>query len=123
VQREIAAPHELRYLVDYAYRLWPALRGIGWTHAWSGQLAVTRDHYPHIHEPHDDALICVGYSGRGVAMSTAMGPQLARRIIGGREAELDMPITILREIPFHALWRSAVTARMIHGRIYDWLGL
>jgi glycine/D-amino acid oxidase-like deaminating enzyme len=123
VQRDITTPHELRYLSDYALRLWPALRGIGWTHAWSGQLAVTRDHYPHLHEPHDDALVCLGYNGRGVAMSTAMGPQLARRIIGGRAAEIDMPITTMREIPFHALWRSAVTARMIHGRIRDWLGL
>ncbi len=123
VQREIAAPDELRYLTGYAARLWPALRGIRWTHAWSGQLAVTRDHYPHVHEPHDDVLVCLGYNGRGVAMSTAMGPQLARRIVGGRAAELDMPVTTMREIPFHALWRSAVTARMIHGRIGDWLGL
>ncbi len=123
VQRDIAEPDELRYLIDYAHRLWPALRGIGWTHAWSGQLAVTRDHYPHVHEPHDDVLVCLGYNGRGVAMSTAMGPQLARRIMGGRTAELDMPITTMREIPFHALWRSAVSARMIHGRIRDWLGI
>jgi hypothetical protein len=52
-----------------------------------------------------------------------MGPQLARRIIDGRAAEFDMPITTMREIRFHRLWRSAVTARMIHGRIRDWLGL
>jgi glycine/D-amino acid oxidase-like deaminating enzyme len=122
-QRDITAPDELPYLTRYAHRLWPALRGIGWTHAWSGQLAVTRDHYPHIHEPHDDVLVCLGYNGRGVAMSTAMGPQLARRIIDGRTAEFDMPITTMREIRFHPLWRSAVTARMIHGRIRDWLGL
>ena len=70
---------------------------------------MTRDHYPHIHEPHDDVLVCLGYNGRGVAMSTAMGPQLAQRIIGGRAAQFDMPITTMREIPFHALWRSAVT--------------
>jgi len=56
-------------------------------------------------------------------MSTAMGPQLARRVIGGTAAEIDMPITTMREIPFHSLWRSAVTARMIHGRIRDWIGL
>jgi glycine/D-amino acid oxidase-like deaminating enzyme len=123
VQRAIAAPHEVPYLTGYTTRLWPALRGIKWTHAWSGQLAVTRDHFPHIHEPHDDVMVCLGYNGRGVAMSTAMGPQLARRIIGGRSAEFDMPITTMREIPFHALWRSAVTARMIHGRIRDWLGI
>lgn len=123
VQREITSPDELRYLVRYANRLWPGLRDVRWTHAWSGQLAVTADHYPHVHEPHDDALVCLGYNGRGVAMSTAMGPQLARRIVGGRAEELDMPVTTLRAIPFHALWRSAVAARVMHGRIRDWLGL
>jgi glycine/D-amino acid oxidase-like deaminating enzyme len=123
VQHDVSSPDELRYLIGYAIRLWPALRDTKWTHAWSGQLAITSDHYPHIHEPADDVLVCLGYNGRGVAMSTAMGPQLARRIIGGRSAEIDMPITTIRAIPFHALWRSAVTARMIHGRIRDWIGL
>jgi glycine/D-amino acid oxidase-like deaminating enzyme len=123
VQRDIGRPSELRYLSAYAQRLWPALRGVGWTHAWSGQLAITRDHYPHIHEPQDDVLVCLGYNGRGVAMSTAMGPQIARRLMAGRAADIDMPITTMHEIPFHGLWRSAVTARMIHGRIRDWLGL
>ena len=123
VQRDVSAPQELHYLSRYAERLWPGLRGIRWTHAWSGQLAITPDHYPHVHEPADGVLVCLGYNGRGVAMSTAMGPQIARRVIGGQSAEIDMPITGMRTIPFHALWRSAVTARMIHGRIRDWIGL
>lgn len=122
-QREISEPRELQYLIDYAGRLWPALRGVRWTHAWSGQLAVTQDHYPHVHEPDESVLVCLGYNGRGVAMSTAMGPQLARRAIGGVTAEIDMPITTLKEIPFHSLWRSAVTARIVYGRIRDYLGL
>ena len=119
-RRDISEPHELQYLIDYALRLWPALHGIRWTHAWSGQLAVTQDHYPHVHEPDESVLVCLGYNGRGVAMSTAMGPQIARRVLGG---EIDMPITTLKEIPFHALWRSAVTARVIYGRIRDYLGV
>ena len=119
VQRDIGEPRELGYLVGYACRLWPALRGIGWTHAWSGQLAITRDHYPHVHEPHDDVLVCLGYNGRGVAMSTAMGPQLAKRTLGGAEAEIDMPITGMKPIPFHGLWKSAVAARIAYGRIRD----
>jgi len=123
VQRDVATPAELRFLSDYAIHLWPTLRDTKWTHGWSGQLAVTRDHYPHVHEPDDSVLVCLGYNGRGVAMSTAMGPQIARRVIGGRNAEIDMPITTMREIPFHALWRSAVTARVIYGRVRDWIGL
>ena len=123
VQRDVTAPETLRYLTQYAARLWPVLNNARWTHGWSGRLAYTPDHYPHIHEPGENVLVCLGYNGRGVAMSTAMGPQLARRIIGGTTAQIDMPITTIKEMPFHALWRSGVAARIAYGRIRDMLGL
>jgi len=121
--RDIAAPGDLGYLIRYARRLWPRLAGLRWTHGWSGQLAITPDHYPHVHEPAPGVTVCFGYNGRGVAMATAMGPQLARRILGGTEATIDMPVTTMREIPLHALWRSAVAARIAYARIHAWLGL
>jgi glycine/D-amino acid oxidase-like deaminating enzyme len=123
VQRDVTAPDTLRYLTEYAVRLWPVLRDFRWTHGWSGQLAYTPDHYPHIHEPADNVLVCLGYNGRGVAMSSAMGPELARRVIHGNASQIDMPITTIREMPFHALWRSGVAARVAYGRIRDMLGL
>jgi glycine/D-amino acid oxidase-like deaminating enzyme len=123
VQRDISRPDELSALTRYAIRLWPSLRGVRWTHGWSGQLAITPDHYPHIHEPDETVLVCLGYNGRGVAMSTAMGPELARRVVGGREEEIAMPITGIRKIPLHGLWNSMVEARVAYGRIRDFLGL
>jgi glycine/D-amino acid oxidase-like deaminating enzyme len=123
VQREISRPEQLRSLTGYAIRLWPALRDVQWTHAWSGQLAITTDHYPHVHEPADGVLACLGYNGRGVAMSTAMGGELARRVVGGRAAEIAMPITGIRQIPLHGLWKSAVEARVAYGMVRDFLGL
>ena len=123
VQRDVASAEALRYLTRYAARLWPVLRDVRWTHGWSGQLAYTPDHYPHIHEPDENVLVCLGYNGRGVAMSSAMGPELARRVTGGRAAEIDMPITTIKEMPFHSLWRSGVAARVAYGRIRDMLGL
>jgi glycine/D-amino acid oxidase-like deaminating enzyme len=123
VQRDVTGPDALRYLTNYAAKLWPVLRDVRWPYGWSGQLAYTPDHYPHIHEPAENVLVCLGYNGRGVAMSSAMGPQLAGRIMGGRTAEIDMPITSIKTIPFHALWRSGVAARVVYGRIQDMLGL
>jgi len=120
VQRDVDHPDTLRYLIAYTARLWPTLKGVAWTHGWSGRIAYTPDHYPHIHEPDENVLVCLGYNGRGVAMSTAMGPQLARRILGGG---IDMPVTTIKEMPFHALWRSGVAARVAYGRIKDALGL
>jgi len=120
--REIAAATAIPHIVNYALKLWPALQGIAWTHAWGGQLAMTRDHYPHVHEPADGILVCLGYNGRGVALATAMGVQLANRILN-RLGAFDMPITTMKTIGFHALWPLAVRAIIARGRIGDYLGL
>ena len=121
--RDMTTLPEYDYLVRYALRLFPALRGIRWTHGWNGQIAVTPDHYPHFHEPAENVHIALGYNGRGVAMATVMGSLLAKRVLGAPAAAIDMPITTLRAIPFHALWKSAATARITYGRIRDRLGL
>jgi len=117
-------PQEYSYrrLIRYSETLWPQLKGVRWEHFWNGQLAITPDHYPHLHEPAPGVIAALGYNGRGVAMATAMGRQIARRILSPG-AELDMPVTDLKPIPFHALWRSAVAARVTYGRIRDMLGV
>jgi glycine/D-amino acid oxidase-like deaminating enzyme len=120
--REITAAAAIPHLLDYARSLWPSLSQATWTHAWGGRLAMTWDHYPHIHEPADGVLICLGYNGRGVAMSTAMGEQLARRLSNPASA-FDMPISALRPIRLHALWPLAVHATIAHARLSDALGL
>jgi glycine/D-amino acid oxidase-like deaminating enzyme len=120
-QREVAAPSSLCHLLAYAERLWPALHGIAWTHAWGGRLAMTRDQYPHIHEPAPGIVASLGYNGRGVAMATTLGAQIANRILhpGG---EFDMPVTGVKPIALHALWPVAVQAAILRGRIDDFLG-
>jgi glycine/D-amino acid oxidase-like deaminating enzyme len=120
-QSDATGPDQLGFLKEHTFRLWPQLRQLKFTHGWNGQLAVTRDYYPHIHEPAEGVLVCLGYNGRGVAMSSTMGQQLAHRTLGGKTAEIDMPITDLKGIPFHGLWKTAVAARITYGRIRDWL--
>jgi hypothetical protein len=48
---------------------------------------------------------------------------LARRLIGGEAAEIDMPVTTPRPIRFHAFWPVAVKSVVLYGRIRDRLGL
>jgi glycine/D-amino acid oxidase-like deaminating enzyme len=122
-QSPVDSADQMQFLIRYTHRLWPQLRQVKFTHGWNGQLAVTMDHYPHIHEPADGVMVCLGYNGRGVAMSTAMGPQIARRVLGGKASEIDMPITDLKAIPFHGLWKTAVAARITYGRIRDYLNV
>ncbi len=121
--RWIRDPSAVNYLMRYAVRLWPALRGISWTHGWNSRLAMTADHYPHVHEPGPGALVYLGCNGRGVALATAMGHQLARRLIEGEVARIDLPITALKPIRFHALWPGAVKSVVLYGQIRDRLGL
>jgi glycine/D-amino acid oxidase-like deaminating enzyme len=121
--REVVDRAAYDYLIAYTERLWPALKGIGWSHFWNGQLAITTDHYPHFHEPAPGVLAALAYNGRGVAMATAMGTQIAARVLGAAPETLDMPVTDLRPIPFHGLWRTAVAGRMVYGRIREGLGL
>jgi glycine/D-amino acid oxidase-like deaminating enzyme len=68
-------------------------------------------------------IAALGYNGRGVAMATAMGVQIARRLTGTPAEALDMPVSSIRPIPFHGAWRLAVTAKLWEGRIRDRLGV
>lgn len=114
---------DLAWLQRYTTRLFPELKETPWTHCWNGQLAVTTDHYPHLHMPRENVAICLGYNGRGVAMSTAMGKELANWATGTASKDLNMPVTDLRPIPFHGLWKLGASARIAYGRIRDSLGL
>jgi glycine/D-amino acid oxidase-like deaminating enzyme len=119
-QREISDAAAIPHLTAYAQALWPALQA-RWTHAWGGRLAMTPDQYVHVHEPAAGVLVCLGYNGRGVAMATVMGAQLARRILD-RSSPFDMPISDMKTIRLHAGWPLAVHAAVAYGRFRDFLG-
>jgi glycine/D-amino acid oxidase-like deaminating enzyme len=121
--RWISKPADVAYLIRYAERLWPSLKGVSWTHGWNSRLAITPDHYPHVHEPAENLLVSLGCNGRGVALSTAMGAQLAHRLAGGNNAGIDMPISGIKPMPMHAFWRVGVTAAVLTGRVRDRLGV
>ncbi|TPK42516.1 FAD-binding oxidoreductase [Mesorhizobium sp. B2-5-4] len=113
----------IRYLTHHALRLWPSLAGAGWTHGWNGRVAITKDHLLHVHEPKDGVLICLGYNGRGVAMASAMGAALARRLRGDETSPFPMPISPLKPIRFHRFWPLGVKAAILSGRMKDRFGL
>jgi glycine/D-amino acid oxidase-like deaminating enzyme len=121
-QRPIGDHGPVQYLIDYAGTLWPQLRGAAWTHGWNGQLAMTKDHYPHIHEAAPGLFACLGYNGRGVALSTAMGGEIAKLLSGAPARDIAMPVSPIRPIAFHGFWRLGVMAKVAEGRIRDRFG-
>ncbi|NVK60931.1 MAG: FAD-binding oxidoreductase [Rhodobacteraceae bacterium] len=82
-------------------RLFPQLGDVQVEKAWSGHLALTMDHLPHLHEPEPGLWAVAAYNGRGVAMATGMGAAMAGRIAEG--TPLPLPETRIRPIAWHAL--------------------
>lgn len=108
-------------LVAAMRRMFPDAAALAVTHRWSGQVALTLDGLPHIHEPEPGLLIGVGYNGRGVAMGTRMGQWLAARALDGDEPPL--PITPLKPIPWLGLRRPAIQLGIASAWVRDRLGL
>lgn len=108
------------HLSAYAATLWPELAAMRWKHVWNGQIAVTSDRHIHFHELAENVYASIGYNGRGVAMATAMGAVIARRIGGEAADSLPMPMTPQpAPIPFHAFWKVGVGIRLSLGRLRD----
>lgn len=101
--RDPSSPRDWNHLLRSVQRLYPALQGVPLDHRWCGRVAITLDGVPHLHEPAPGLTIALGYNGRGIAMATQLGVQMAARIAFG--AQLDYPVTKIRTIPFHALHR------------------
>jgi glycine/D-amino acid oxidase-like deaminating enzyme len=62
-------------------RVWPELARTRVTHAWTGNVAFTFDHVPHM-GVHEGVHYAVGCQGSGVGMATYLGYQLALKIAG-----------------------------------------
>jgi glycine/D-amino acid oxidase-like deaminating enzyme len=110
-------------LRDVASKLYPQLVGATWTHAWGGNVAITRDHLPGLHLVAPNVMAGLGYNGRGVGMATVMGTVLARWAGGAAPETLDFPVTQAWPIPFHGLRQIGVRSTMTAYRLLDRLGL
>ncbi len=86
-------------------QVYPGLKGVRWQYRWGGQIAVTTDHLPHLHEPAPGLLAGLGYNGRGVAMATVMGRVLAERVLGKEEGDLPFPVTPISPFPLYRFHR------------------
>jgi len=100
---DFSGPEAMTSLRRYAERLWPWIAEIGWDHGWTGRVALTGDHYPHVHVREETGFVCVGYNGRGVAMASAMGAELAAMLSESCHRPVFPPVPI-RPIPFQPLW-------------------
>jgi glycine/D-amino acid oxidase-like deaminating enzyme len=86
-------------------KVFPQLGRPRFEYVWHGNVGITWDKLPHCHELAPGVLAFVGCNGRGVALATCIGTQLARALLGARVADLPMPFTPLAPFPAHGIAR------------------
>lgn len=99
--------------------LLPEAGDVAFEFAWNGKVAMTADHYPHLHELAPGLWAGLGYNGRGVAMATMMGKILADRALETDDPAFAFPASPPRPLPLHALRGMAVTAARAYYRFRD----
>ncbi|MDP9651228.1 NAD(P)/FAD-dependent oxidoreductase [Paraburkholderia caledonica] len=110
------------YLRAAGEDLFGSLGKLHWEFEWSGYFAVTTDHLPHIHEPTPNMVVAVGCNGRGIAISTSIGIEMARYIADRDAAQLSIPLTGIGKVPFHRYRSLGVGIATRIKRIQDRFG-
>ena len=89
-------------------------------YVWEGKVAMTLDRLPRYLEPAPGLFAGLGYSGRGIALATAMGKLLAERALARIEAELPLPVARPGGIPLHGLVTPFGRLMLIPYKLRDW---
>ncbi len=105
---ETADPKDFKNRVSRMHEVFPQLKNTAIKHYWSGKVALTVDHLPHVHELAPGVYAGLGFNGRGVAMATLMGKTLSQHCLKGADAEPIFPISPHKTIPFHSVRRPVV---------------
>lgn len=91
---------------ERVHKVFPQLGRPKFDFVWHGNVGVTWDKLPHCHELAPGVLAFVGCNGRGVALATSIGTQLARAMLGAKVSDLPMPFTPLDPFPAHGIARK-----------------
>ncbi|SED28013.1 Glycine/D-amino acid oxidase [Rhizobiales bacterium GAS188] len=120
--REPGPESDWAHLKREVGKLYPALRGIGFTHRWGGRVAIHPDYWPRLHRPQSGLVAAIGCQGRGIGWQTAIGFELAR-LTQDEAYRPVLPISPIVPIPFSPLKRVGVAATVAAMRALDRLGL
>ena len=74
-------------------KLWPQIGEVRFDYVWNGYVGMTTDFLPRIHRLGPDAWAWAGCNGRAVALSIAIGQELAKAARGVGEQDLALPFT------------------------------
>lgn len=99
--------------------MFPQLKTLRWEYNWAGWVDMTHDHYPRLHRLAPGVLAAYGLSGRGVAIGTLMGRDLACLALDGNPTQLVHPISNVEPQWYHVIHRPLVRALTARYRLED----
>lgn len=100
-------------------RMFEHLGEVRFDYVWNGYLGMTSDYMPRVHRLGPDGYAWAGCNGRGVALSIAMGREMARAVCGTPVTELAMPLSDPSPLPLHGLVRRLAPLRLLEYRWRD----
>lgn len=115
-------PADFAHLERSLALLFPQLGPLEFEYRWAGRIAITRDFMPHVHQPAPGLTLALGCNGRGIALCTSLGQQLAGRLCDGN-ADFAYPVTPLQRLPLHRLQRFYIGAGVAWYSLLDRLNI
>lgn len=119
--REDLGAADAEYVRNAVNHLFPQLRETPFEFFWSGRVAMTQDHIPHLNQLDNGLWAALGYNGRGVGMATLLGRYLADLASGVRPQEIPFPVTSMRPIPGYPFTRLVARVLTNYYRTRDQL--
>lgn len=105
---ETPGASERQRILNGLATVYPQFPGLELDYIWGGQIAVTQDHLPHIHQPAPGLHVGLGCNGRGVALSTVMGRLLAQTVLGQDTDDLPIPVCPIKKYPFYRFHKVGI---------------
>lgn len=116
------APQDFAHLERSLALLFPQLGRLDFEYRWAGRIAITRDFMPHVHQPMPGLTLALGCNGRGIALCTSLGQQLATSLCDSR-ADFAYPVSPLQKLPMHGLQRFYIGAGVAWYSLLDRLNV
>ncbi|NIY76795.1 FAD-binding oxidoreductase [Thalassospira sp. HF15] len=107
-------------IISELHAYYPWVKSVPLEFYWAGRLAMTYDHFPHLHRPVENMTMAVGYNGRGVALSTSLGKAIADNLLAP-DTPLPLRFRDISPLIAHDMHRAYATIAIWYYRLRDYL--
>ncbi|MBF9058092.1 FAD-dependent oxidoreductase [Rhodobacterales bacterium HKCCSP123] len=95
----------LRWARKRLERLFPGLGPVRFEAAWDGEIAMTPDHLPRVHQLAEGLYTPIGYNGRGITTGTIFGAAIVGLLTCRDPEALPLPLSDMAAVPTAPLMR------------------